>query len=83
MITVQSVESSVNNLVRASEGVSSMLREVVSKFKGVSRRAEFLESEKILLIQEVTTAEAEVKTLKEQLALAKFEAEAAKDEVKS
>lgn len=80
---MQSVDSSVNNFARASEGVILLLREAVSKYDGAIRRVGYLEDKMALLVQEVTAAEAEVKTLKLQLSSARTDAEAAKDEAKS
>lgn len=77
---LQSVESSVDELIQASDVAICLLREAVTKYARVSERATVLEDEKVILVREISAAEAKGKTLKEQLVLAKADVAATKGE---
>lgn len=78
---LQSVESSVDEPVRASNAAARLLRESVAKYVRVSKQANALEDEKTRLVKDIIAAKTEGKTLQEHLISARADVAATKGEV--
>lgn len=79
---MQSVESTAEELTRASDATVWLLREVVARYSQASERADVLEDDNVRLVEDVSAIAAEIKALKNQLDSAKVDLTAAKGEVR-